>query len=144
DRSRRAVGTLGAADYQVVAPTLDRRRDGAGGTDRIGVFQRRVGDQDAPMRPHRECSPDGIDRLGRAHRNDRHLTGILFDKLQPRLDPVLVAGVENQVDALADQPLGLGIELARRVGIGNLLYANEDVHGWLINYEVATTTLSAL
>src|ERR1700682_4872248 len=79
----------------------------------------------------RSPPPDGVDRLGWAHRDDRDLAGILLDKLESRLDPVLVTRVENEVDALADQPPGLRVELAGRVRIGNLLHADEDIHRWL-------------
>ena len=43
---------------------------------------------------------------------------------------MLIPGVEHEVDALPHQAFGLRIELAGRVGIGNLLDADEDIHGW--------------
>ncbi len=83
------------------------------------------------MGAHRQRPSNCVHRLGRAHRDDRDLAGIFFDELEAGLDPMLIPGVENEVDALPHQAFRLRIELAGRVGIGNLLDADEDIHGWL-------------
>src|SRR2546429_3952449 len=128
--TRGAVGALRAADDQVVGLPLDGGRNGARGADGIGVFQRRVGDENASIGAHRQRPSNRVHRLGRAHRDNRDLAGIFFDQLEAGLDTMLIPGVEHKVDALTHQALGLRIELAGRVRIGNLLDADEDIHGW--------------
>src|SRR5256884_998206 len=128
--TRGAVGALRAADDQVVGLPLDGGRNGARGADGIGVFQRRIGDENASIGAHRKRPSNRVHRLGRAHGDNRDLAGIFFDQLEAGLDTMLIPGVEHEVDALPHQAFGLRIELARRVGIGNLLDADEDIHGW--------------
>src|SRR5437763_8242722 len=139
-RPRGAVGTLRAADDQVVGLPLDGGRNGAGGADGIGVFQRRVGDENAAIGAHRQRPTNCVHRFGRAHRDDRDLAGVFFDELEPGLDTVLIPGVENEVDALPHQALRLRIELAGRVGIGDLLDADEHIHGWLYPLWITPTS----
>ncbi len=83
------------------------------------------------MGTHRKGTADRLERPGRAHRDDGHFAGVLLDELKPRFDRVLVAGVEDQLDALAHEALRLGVQFAGHVGIGDLLHADEDIHGWL-------------
>ena len=42
---------------------------------------------------------------------------------------MFVTGVEHQVHTFPDKPLGLWIELARRIRIRDLLDADEHIHG---------------
>src|SRR5205085_4723780 len=87
---------------------------------------------DAAGGAHRQRPTDRVHRLGRAHRDHRHLAPLLLDDLQAGLDRVLVARVEDEIDALANKTLAFRMKLARRVGIGDLLDADDNIHGWLL------------
>src|ERR1700719_3572908 len=130
--ARRSVRAFRAANDQVIALPLDRRGDRSRGAERVRVLQPRVGDQDAAMAAHRQRTTDRLHRPRRAHRDDGHLAFVLLDELEAGFDRVLVTRIQDDVDALAHQALGLWVELSGNVRIGDLLHADEDIHGWLL------------
>src|SRR5207302_919339 len=129
-RARRAVGALGAADDEIELLPFDGAGNRPRGAERVRVLQFWVRHQDAAVGPHGQASADRLQRPRRSHRDEGHLARILFNQLKPGFHSVLVARVENEV-TLPDEPLGAWIELAGRIGIGDLLDAHEHVHGWL-------------
>src|SRR6202035_2720642 len=65
-------------------------------------------------------------------RDDVHLAFVFLDNLETGFHRVLVTRIQGHVDAFAHQALGLRVELSGNVRIGDLLHADEDIHGWLL------------
>ena len=100
-----------------------RRREG------VGPVQRWVDDVHRLVCAHRQGLADRLDRLVRAHREHGDLAAALglFD-LQGLFDGVLVELVHHTVDAFAVDGL-VGAEFLLGPRVGDLLHADDDVHG---------------
>ena len=71
----------------------------------------------------------GVGGLVRAHGEDGHLTAVGLLDRQRLLDRVLVELVDDAVGGLAVERLVVGPQLALGRRVGDLLHADDDVHG---------------
>src|SRR4029077_19539789 len=81
------------------------------------------------VRAHRQSLADRLRRLGRAHRQDRHLAAVRLGDLQALLDRVLIQLVDQPVRRFPIQRPGARRERPLNRRIRHLLDADDDVHG---------------
>src|SRR5437763_1500307 len=99
------------------------------------TFQRRVGDQDATVRAHRQSLADRVPGALGAHRDEDHLPPVRLLELEPLFDAALVAGVEDHLLLARDGVVSL--EGKGGVGIRNLLDGDDDLQSSRPNYRWA-------
>ena len=122
-----AVDGLTAGDDQIEPDLLQRRGDDGGGGIGVGAAELTGGQQIGLIRAHGQRFPQSHIRLGRAHAHHGNGAAHLLAQPQRGLQTGLVVMVDDAGHALADQGVGLGIQLYLG-GIGNLLDANNDLH----------------
>ena len=99
-----------------------------GGRQRVGTVERGVGDEDRLGRTHRERGAQARHLVVRRHRDERDLAAAGgVDELQRHLDAVAVGLVEDQLAVAVERVVG--VERTRHGRVGDLLHADDDVHG---------------
>ena len=119
---------------------LDGRGQHLGRAQGVGAGQGVVADQDGLGRPHGQGGPQAGGLAVRGHRDQGHLApagGV--GQLERHLDAVGVRIVEDEL-SLSDKVLCPRIEGRRGGRIGDLLHADNDVHGRALLLKTAPST----
>ena len=147
-RDRPRLGGLGvgravAEDEQVRSAQLFRGHGqgvarGKGVRPAEGV----VAQQHHVVAAHEERAVQDLRSLRRTHGDGRYLAAVLVPQAQARLDGVLVHGVYDALDALA-QEVAVLVQ-PHLVGVGDLLYKNYDVHPAVLPSHLTPTHLAII
>ena len=122
-----AVDGLAAGDDQVEADFTQCGGEDGGGGIGVGAAELPGGEEVRLVRAHGQRLPQGDVRLGRTHTDDGHRSAHLLPELERGLQAGLVVMVDDGGNALADEGIGLRVQL-HLGGIGDLLDTNNNLH----------------
>ena len=129
DDGHPGVGALGAEDHEVPLDRAERLGEDRRGGERVRPVDGVVHHVDAGVGAHGQRLADRLRRLLRTHGEDRDLAGVLLGELQGLLDGVLVELVHHRVGRVTVEGLVGGAELLLGPRVGDLLDADDDLHG---------------